>query len=509
MALEFLKFWDKQEKDEQKQADRSPVKSFAAPDNIDGATDVEQNMLGPMMAGVANANGEDSRPKIRELVRQYRGLASYHEVDDAIQEIVDEAIVVEDGKEVVWLDMDSTDFSENIKKRIEDEFSKVVQMLKIRKHGHKWFRRWYVDGRIYFHKILDKNNNIVELRPLDPTKLELVREIQKEERDGVSIVVNTVEYYLYKSSVGGGTWAQHHQSEVRIPKEAIVFAHSGQYDSCTESSFIIGYLHRAIKPANQLKMLEDALVIYRLSRAPERRVFYVDVGNLPTNKAQQYVNGIINSVKNRLVYDTNTGKVKNSTNAMSMLEDYYLPRREGGKGTEVTTLPSGQNLGEIEDVQYFNRKLFKAMYIPSSRASAEDSQMGISFGGGGEITRDELKFSKFVRRLQTRFETILMDPLKHQLIVNNIITEQEWDDNVERMYCTFNKDSYFEEAKDLEILNSRMNALREIREHVGVYFSNAYVQKNILRLSDDQIETIRKEIEEEQDKPQFQRDDGF
>ncbi|CAL9955132.1 portal protein [Vibrio phage D479] len=508
--LEFLKFWDKQEQDDQKEAQRSPIKSFAAPDNIDGATEVEQSMLGPMMAGMTNVNGEDSRPKIRELVRTYRGLANYHEVDDAIQEIVDEAIVVEDGKEVVWLDMDSTDFSENIKKRIDEEFGKIVQMLKLRKHGHKWFRRWYVDSRIYFHKILDKDNNIIELRPLDPTKLELVREIKKEEREGVQVVVGTVEYYLYKSGNGSGyVWTQNHQSEVRIPKEAIVFAHSGQYDSCGDSPFIIGYLHRAIKPANQLKMLEDALVIYRLSRAPERRVFYVDVGNLPTNKAQQYVNGIINSVKNRLVYDTNTGKVKNQTSAMSMLEDYYLPRREGGKGTEVTTLPSGQNLGEIEDVQYFNRKLFKAMYIPSSRAASEDMQQGISFGGGGEITRDELKFSKFIRRLQSRFEQIMLDPLKHQLIVNNIITEQEWDENVERLYVTFNKDSYFEEAKDLEILNSRMNALREIQEHVGVYFSNAYVQKEILRLSDDQIETIAKEIEEEQSNPQFKRDDGF
>lgn len=513
--LDFLNIWQKKEDADVKQQQKDNIKSFAAPDNIDGATEVDASLLGPQMGAWNNGSASQTQKPVstKELIKGYRSLSKYHEVDDAIQEIVDEAIVYEDDKEVVWLNLDNTDFSDSIRNMIQEHFDKVIGLLKMRKHGSKWFRKWYVDSRIYFHKIVDKTGNIIELRPLDPTRLELVREIKKENQEGVEVVTEIIEYYKYtKTDQGSASWGVQSANTtiLRIPKDAIVYAHSGLLDGCTDNPYVIGYLDRAIKPANQLKMLEDALVIYRLARAPERRVFYVDVGNLPTQKAKQYVDGIMNSVKNRIVYDSNTGKVKNTTNAMSMLEDYYLPRRDGSRGTEVSTLPGGQNLGDIEDILYFNRKLYKAMRIPTSRAAGEDMQGGISFGAGGEITRDELKFAKFIRRLQKQFDNVLLDPLKHQLIVNKIITEEEWEDQIEKIYVVFNKDSYFEEAKDLEILNSRMQAMRDVMDYTGKYFSNLYVQKNILRLSEDQIENMQKEIDEEETNPRFQKDDhGF
>lgn len=510
--LEFMKFWAKEEAQEIQQIDKNPVRSFSAPDNVDGAKEIHTNLLAPQ-AGPTYSQPVEGAESTSELIKRYRQLSEYHEVDDAIQEIVDEAIVYENDKEVAWLNLDNTEFSENIKTKINAEFDKVISLLEMRKHGYKWFRKWYVDSRIYFHKILDKDDNIIELRPLDPMKMELVREVQKENVNGVEVVKGTLEYYVYRQSnytipswMSGSAGSQ----TFRIPKDAIVFAHSGLMRSCTDTPHIIGYLDRAIKPANQLKMLEDALVIYRLARAPERRVFYVDVGNLPTQKAQQYVNGIMQNVKNRVVYDTSTGQIKNTTNAMSMLEDYYLPRREGSKGTEVSTLPGGQSLGDIEDVLYFNRKLYKAMRIPTSRASTEDQNGGISFGGGAEISRDELKFTKFVKRLQTKFEPVITDPLKHQLIVNNIITEEEWERNIEKIYVVFNQDSYFEESKELEILNSRMNAMRDVQDYAGKYYSHKYIQKNILRLSDDQVSVMEKEMDAEANDPRFQKDDnGF
>lgn len=506
--LDFLKPAQREEDKEQKEQLRNPSKSFATPENVDGATEIEAQLdprLG-MMAGYTGyqADFENKVKTTTELINQYRMLATIHEVDDAIQEIVDEAIVYEDGKEVVWLDLDSTEFSENIKKRIEEEFEDVVRLLKFRKHGSQMFRHWYIDSRIYFHKIIDENTNeIKELRRLDPTRLELVREYRTENQQGVDVIIGVNEFYLYKQEDNRRFGMPGVSRDLRIPKDAIVFSYSGLIDNCSRNKNIIGFLHRAIKPANQLKMLEDALVIYRLTRAPERRVFYVDVGNMPNRKAQQYVNNIMQGLKNRVVYDSTTGKVKNTSSNMSMLEDYYLPRREGSKGTEVTTLPPGQNLGDIEDILYFNKKLYRAMRIPPSRANTDDNQGGVQFGGGTEITRDELKFSKFIRRIQTRFEVIFTDPLRHQLLAKNIITPEEWDENLEKIYVVFNKDSYFEEQKDLEIFNARMAALQQGSEYVGKYFSNKYIQKNILRMSDDEMKEAKEDIEAEQSDSRF------
>lgn len=510
-SLPFLQFFSRAQEQETKEKQVNPTRSFAAPENDDGAREIE-TMLDPRFGSLASVHTttSDFQNKIKstqELIKQYRSLSTIHEVDDAIQEIVDDAIVYEDGKEVVWLDLDFTKFSDNIKSMIDKEFENVVSILDFRRRGQNLFRNWYVDSRIYFHKVIDeKTNEIVELRRLDPLNLELIREVKKEMVNGTEVISGIVEYYIYRplndnlNSFGMGSG---YTRDIVIPKDAIVFCHSGLIENCSNHANIIGYLHRAIKPANQLKMLEDSLVIYRLSRAPERRVFYVDVGNMPTRKAQQYVNNIMQGLKNRVVYDTTTGKVKNVNSNMAMLEDYYLPRREGSKGTEVTTLPAGQNLGDIADILYFNKKLYRAMHIPVSRASAEDQQSGVNFGQGSEITRDELKFTKFIRRLQTRFETILLEPLKHQLIVKKIITEEEWDKNSEKIHVVFNKDSYFEEQKDLEIFNARMAALAQAAEHVGKYYSNKYVMKNILRMSDDEMKEEQGVISQEMSDPRF------
>lgn len=517
MDFDFLKPWKDKEKEDLQKSEKENVRSFSAPDNFDGATQISTQQLTPEMSHAQAVNTAvagtqpGSRPDTKALIGSYRALARHHEVDDAIQEIVDQAIVQEDDKEVLWLNLDNTEFTSGIQTSIQKQFDHIVRLLEMRSKGPRWFRKWYIDSRLYFHKILDTKGNIQELRPLNPLHLELIREVEKKTINGVEVVTNTLEYYKYsKKGSSNETYYSGGSTDVRIPKDAIVYAPSGITDGCAENQYVIGYLQRAIKPANQLKQLEDALVIYRLARAPERRVFYVDVGNLPTQKAQQYVNNIMNSVKNRVVYDPSTGSVKNAANATSMLEDYYLPRREGSKGTEISTLPGGSNLGDIEDVLYFNRKLFKAMRIPTSRASGEDSQGGISFGGGGEITRDELKFTKFVRRLQHHFNDIIIDPLKHQLINNKIITEEEWELNKEKIYVVFNKDSYFEESKDLEILNSRVQALRDLDDYTGKYYSHSYIMKNVLHFSDDQIDQMAEEIQEEENDPRFkQEDDGF
>ncbi|WVX87455.1 portal protein [Vibrio phage EniLVp02] len=511
MALDWLKYFRKEEEAREKEEFKNPPISFASPLNDDGATvyDVTQQEaeLGAMSGRRMYTN--DFQEKIqntRQLITQYRALSAIHEVDDAIQEIVDEAIVPEDDSDIVSLNLDNTTFSDKIKTRIAEELENVLSLYKFNTKASGMFRHWYIDSRAHYHKILDQQTNeIVELRPLDSMDMELVREDIKEVVDGIEVVKGSREYYIYHGrDVSGDTMRFNihgGEREIIIPKEAIVYAHSGRTDRCSRNQNIIGYLHRAIKPANQLKMLEDALVIYRLTRAPERRVFYIDVSNMQARKAQQYVNNIMQGLKNRVVYDTTTGQVKNTNSNMAMLEDYYLPRRDGGKGTEVTTLPPGQNLSDIDDVLYFNRKLYKAMFIPTSRAQGEDMQGGISFGQDETITRDELKFTKFVRRLQNQFQVLLTDPLRHQLIVKKIITAEEWEENAEKIRVVFNKDSYFEEKKDLEMLRQRIEIFDMAEPHIGRAFTSEYVMRKILRMGDDQIKTHKKELEQDAKDP--------
>lgn len=507
-GLDFLKYFRDKEIEEFEEDIQHPVKSFAPPENLDGATEVDMQ-FDPRygkMSGVSTVQ-RDFQSHVKntvQLISEYRNLAEIHEVDDAIQTIVDDAIVYESNKEVAWLDLDSTNFSESVKTKISAEFENMLSLFHFRKLGARIFRDWYVDSRLHYHKILDEETDeIVELRKLEPTQLEFVREIKKQNDAGVEIVTGVNEFFIYRTE-GYQTMHTFSSREVRIPKDAIVSCYSGLTKKTNQGrTNVIGYLHRAIKPANQLKMLEDAMVIYRLTRAPERRVFYIDISGMQARKGQQYINNIMQGLKTRVVYDSASGKVKNTSSNMSMLEDYYLPRRDGGKGTEVTTLPSGQNLGDIDDVLYFNRKLYKAMRLPPSRSKEEDSGGGINFGNDSNITRDELQFSKFIRRLREKFSELFMQVLKHQVIVKNILTEEDWETNLEKIYVLYNNDSYFEDAKDLEIQNARLSSLDEITPYVGKYVSNNYVMKNILRFTDDEIKDMAVEIEKEKNDPRF------
>lgn len=508
MALfDIFKFWQREDEEDVIEQERNQRVSFSAPDNTNGATEVERtdsDTLGSYQ--VFQQQFYSTGPKVkttRDLINSYRALADYHEVDNAIQEIVFDAIVYENGVQPVTLELSDTKFSPKIQEMIHSEMTNVLNLYKFNKNGTKLFRKWYTDSRIYFHKILHKDpkKGIQELRVLDPRKMEYVREIEKETREGIDYVTKIKEFFIYDNSVDDPTigntpsMSSNAQRKIRIPRNMLVFATSGLVDATGKN--VIGYLQRAMRPANQLKMLEDSLVIYRITRAPERRVFYIDVGNMPNKKATQHVNQIMQGLKNRVVYDSTTGKVKNQYNNLAMSEDYWLMRRDGKATTEVDTLPGAQSLGSIEDVNYFNKKLYEALHIPLSRLPNESG--GVQFGGGGEISRDEMKFAKYIRTLQVEFKEIFLDPLKTNLVLKGIITEEEWDENENSIFVNFNKDSYFEELQETEVLARRLEAAEAIREYVGRYVSNDYVMKNIFKMSEDDILEQRKLIEKEMD----------
>ncbi len=500
----WLSWWQKNDERDLNLQLKNPKTSFAPPEDFNGAQNVIVDADSPRGTASYARYADDyglSIASTKQLIDTYRSISEYHEVDDAIQQIVDEAIVEEDKQSAVSLNLESTNFSENIKEKIQDEFDYVLKLYNFRRFGSFLFKKWYVDSRIYVHKIIDpKTKELTELRLIDPTNMQLFREIIKKEEEGNTAFVGFNEFYKYTPDNGydGGHsyGAGIGRGSVKLPKDSITYVPSGLIDG-TQQKNVIGYLHRAIKVTNQLKMLEDALVIYRLARAPERRVFYVDVGGLPNAKAKQYVNDIMANMKNRIVYDSSTGKVKNTTAAMSMMEDIYLPRRDGSKGTEVSTLPSGQNLGEIEDIEYFNRKLYKAMRLPKSRAR-DDNTASVIFGNNiSEVDRDELNFTKFIRRLQVKFEEVLLDPLKHQALVKKIVTESEWKINREQIKVTFNKDSYIEDSKRLENFQNRLNLIRDADEFVGSYYSKEYVYLNVLEMTEEEIEHERQQIKAE------------
>lgn len=501
--FDFIAFWQKGEDAVSKVQLKNPKASFAPPEDFSGAKNVVVDADQQALGGNARWNDDYglSIETTRQLINTYRSIAEYHEVDDAIQQIVDEVIVEEDDMPAVSLNLEDTNFSDSIKKKIQDEFDYILKLYNFRKNGSYLFKKWYVDSRLYVHKIIDpKTKELTELRVIDPVNMEFFREILKKEDNGRQVYVGTREFYKYTpnsqntgsygySNVAGGN------GSLVLPKDAVTYVPSGLIDA-TPSKNVIGYLHRAIKVTNQLKMLEDALVIYRLARAPERRVFYVDVGGLPNSKAKQYVNDIMANMKNRIVYDSSTGKVKNTTSAMSMMEDIYLPRRDGSKGTEVSTLPGGQNLGEIEDIEYFNKKLFKAMRLPKSRAT-DDKQPALFGSNITEMDRDELNFIKFVRRLQVSFEETLLDPLLHQVTIKKIIETSEWKINRENIRIVFNKDSFIEASKRNDEFQRKLSLLRDADEYVGKYFSKEYVYTNILEMSEEEMKHEREQIKAE------------
>ena len=435
-----------------------------------------------------------------ELITRYREMSNHPECDMAIDEIVNEAITHADDGTVVDINMDNLKQPESIKKKILEEFKNIQKMLNFSNLADDLFKRWYIDGRIYYQVVVnDKNpkDGIQELRYVDPRKIRKVREIQKDRdpKTGAQIIKSTAEYYVYNDR---GTTTQTYTSGVnqglRIAPETILNVNSGLMDA--KNTFVISYLHKAIKSLNQLRMIEDAVVIYRLSRAPERRIFYIDVGNLPKGKAEQYMKSIMTQYRNKLVYDANTGEIRDERKHLSMLEDFWLPRREGGKGTEITTLPAGQNLGQMEDVVYFHKKLLNSLNVPISRLDPQGGGiMGI--GRTTEVTRDEVKFSKFIARLRNKFSRIFDDALRIQLSLKGICTVEEWEEFKEAISYDFKKDNSFTEMRDAEIMRERILTATQIDPYIGRYYSSAWVKKHVLRMTQEEIDEMQKEIEAE------------
>ena len=424
------------------------------------------------------------------LIQKYRGVAMHPEVDAAIEDITNEA--VSGGDELaVKLDMDKVELSKSIKTKIQEEFDDILYMLKFQDLGHDIFRSWYVDGRKVYHLVVDEKNpkkGILDIRPVDSAKVRKVKEIirKKDPITGATIIEGQNEYYIYQEKPG------EQNSGIRLTKDSVVYATSGLLDA--SQKHVVSYLHKALKPINQLRMMEDSLVIYRLARAPERRIFYIDVGNLPKGKAEEYMKGIMTRYRNKLVYDAGTGEIKDDRKHMSMLEDFWLPRREGGRGTQIDTLPSGQNLGEIDDIVYFQKRLYRSLNVPINRLEQESQ---FSLGRSTEISRDELKFQKFIDRLRRRFSILFREMLKRQIILKGIITEEDWEDISNNINFEFVRDNHFTELKEAELLREKLQTLDQVQQYVGEYFSKEWVMKNILRFDDDQIKQMTKQVESE------------
>jgi len=465
--------------------------AFTVPSPDDGTTTISAGgYFGQYLDMEVNAKNDV------DLIKRYREVAQHPECDMAIEDIINEVIVSDDRDQSVSISLDKLAVSEPIKAKIRDEFDEVMKLLNFDEKGHDIFKRFYVDGRIYFHKVIDPKSprkGLTELRYIDPRKIKKVREVTKK-RDtkgtkGIEIIEQTAEWFVYNEK---GISSANSNAGLKISTDAISYITSGVIDQT--KNMVMGHLHKAIKPVNQLRMIEDAVVIYRIVRAPERRIFYVDVGNLPKVKAEAYLRDVMARYRNKLVYDASTGEIRDDRKHMSMLEDFWLPRREGAKGTEVSTLAGGQNLGEITDVEYFQKKLYKSLNVPISRL---DSQNGFNLGRAAEITRDELKFTKFVQRLRKRFTQLFHDVLKTQLVLKGIITIEDWSKLKEHIQYDYLKDGYFSELKTAEILRERLNLANEVSPYIGKYFSVEYIRKNVLRQSDDDIIEIDSQIRNE------------
>jgi len=449
-----------------------------------------------------------------DLIKRYREMALHPEADGAIEDVVNEAIVSDLYDSPVEIELSNVNASDKVKDTIRKEFRSIKEMMDFDKKSHEIFRNWYVDGRLYYMKVIDTKkpqDGIQEIRYIDPMKMKFVRQEKRKSKNfgGVDLQ-NTFkgnekdlypeieEYYVYTpkpnypsgpmaGGAAGGT-----KSSIKIAKDSITYVTSGLFDR--NKGTCLSYLHKAIKALNQLRMIEDSLVIYRLSRAPERRIFYIDVGNLPKVKAEQYLRDVMMRYRNKLVYDANTGEVRDDRKFMSMMEDFWLPRREGGRGTEITTLPGGQNLGELADIEYFQKKLYRALSVPESRIANDG---GFNLGRSSEILRDELKFSKFVGRLRKRFANMFNDMLRTQLILKNIITPEDWESLNDHIQYDFIYDNQFAELKESELMNERLGTLATIEPYIGKYYSNEYVRRKVLRQSDSEMEEIDKQIEKE------------
>ena len=467
--------------------------SFVQKDNLDGSQ--------PVSGGGYYGYTVDFDGTVRneyQLISRYREMVLQPECDSAVDDIVNETICGNFDDVPVELELSNLKVSDKIKKLMREEFDEILRLLDFENRSYEIFRRWYVDGRLFYHKVINPESprdGLIELRYIDPRKIRKITEHEKKKPEQLrgatlndALTAKSADYFLYdpkglKNATNQG---------LKIAPDSICYVHSGIQD--LNKNMTLSHLHKAIKAVNQLRMIEDSLVIYRLSRAPERRIFYIDVGNLPKNKAEQYLREVMGRYRNKLVYDANTGEIKDDKKFMSMLEDFWLPRREGGRGTEISTLPGGQNLGELEDVKYFQKKLYKALNVPSSRLETETT---FNIGRAAEITRDEVKFQKFVARLRKRFGELFLDLLKTQLVLKGIITLEEWEEMKNHVQFDYVADNYFAELKEIEIRNERMNQVAAMDPFVGKYFSVEYMRRQVLKQTDQEIKEIDEQIESE------------
>ena len=473
-----------------KDEENDEIKSFAPKEDDDGSVAITGGGVYGVYTDLEGTIRNDA-----ELVKRYRDMALQPECDAAIEDIINETLVFGEGDYPVQIILDKLQQPESIKKKIRDEYYYIMKLLDFNNQGYDIFRRWYVDGKLYYHMMIDTKQpkqGLKELRYIDPRKIRKVKEAKKDARASIGPVQlakkDPNEYFIYSNKGFNNDGNQ----GVKISSDSICYVHSGVTDK--DGKIIVSHLHKAIKPLNQLRMLEDATVIYRISRAPERRIFYIDVGNLPKMKAEQYLREIMQKYKNKLVYDAQTGEIRDDRRFQTMLEDFWLPRREGGKGTEITTLPAGQNLGEIEDVLYFQKKFYQSLNVPVSRLQSDN---GFSLGRASEITRDELKFSKFIGRLRLRFSHLFDRLLETQLLLKGICTKAEWQAIKEEVSYDFINDMHFTEMKEVEVLKERLSILGDIENYSGKYFSREWIRKNVLRQTEDDIEEINKQMEKE------------
>ena len=466
------------------------LRSVVAPVDDDGAGYITAS--GSHYGSYIDMDGGQAKDN-HQLVMKYRGVATHPEVDAAIEDIVNESIVGSELESPVTLNLDKIEDKEatdKIKELMQEEFMNICSMLKFNDLGHDIFRSFYVDGRIYFHLVADEKNlklGIQEIRPIDAAKIRKVKEVKykKDPATDAKIVDKVNEFYIFQNRAGAN-------AGVKLSADSISYVTSGLLDPSKKQ--IVSYLHKALKPINQLRMLEDSLVIYRLARAPERRIFYIDVGNMPRNKSEAYMKDIMSRYRNKLVYDANTGNLKDDRKHMSMLEDFWLPRREGNRGTEISTLPGGDNLGQIDDIVYFQKRMYRALNVPLNRLEQESS---FSLGMASEISRDEVKFQKFIDRLRKRFSMLFTGILKKQLILKGIITEQDWESWKNNIQVDFQRDNHFTELKNAEVLQNRIQVLDQVTQYVGEYFSREWVMKNVMMMNDDDIKEMKDQVEGE------------
>lgn len=499
MAVQLFGFNISKQGEEKEQQN---VKSFVPPVQDDGAMEVASGgVYGTYVDLEGNSKSE------AELVTRYREMAMQPECDNALEDIVNEAIVV-NNQSPLNIVLDDIDEGKALKDRIREEFYNILKLLDFNNLAYDIFRQWYIDGRLYYHIMIDEKkprDGIKELRKIDPRKIKKIREKVSEldKRTNMKIEKGYQEYYIYHPK---GITSQSNQTAIKISKDSICHVTSGMIDPANK--MVLGYLHKAIKPLNQLRTLEDATVIYRLSRAPERRIFYIDVGNLPKMKAEQYLADMMAKHKNKLVYDASSGEIRDDRKFMTMMEDFWLPRREGGRGTEITTLPGGQNLGEMDDVDYFRRKLYKSLNVPITRMESETQ---FNLGRTSEVTRDELKFTRFIERLRARFTHLFDNLLEIQLVLKGVINRKQWKELREDLYYDFPQDNYFTELKSAEILTERLRLMSEVEQYIGKFYSLDWVRKNVLQMSEEEIRDMDKQIKKEEsdeDSP-MNDDDGI